>query len=255
MQSAPDTFLIQACRTLFGQNVNLSREFLAYLQPSGAKLAYRTQVKAHHPDRFCNAPPHVRQRQTERFREIHQAYGLLKNFLEGRQPGGRGASASTPFRKSKPATATRPSSYAQQSRSRTASAPHQNRVPAIPLEYGMFAYYSGKISYQDLIQGLIWQRRQRPALGDIARQWGWLTDLQISQILTHRGHSRRFGRKAVELNHLQPYQVKALLAYQRSQQQKLGQFFVKKGLMSQFDADQLAGKLANHNARLGKQNY
>jgi hypothetical protein len=78
--------LLNACRTLFGDTVNLGPEFLAYLQPSGAKLAFRTQVKQHHPDRFAGAPQEVRVRQTERFREIHQAYSLLNDFLTA--PGG-----------------------------------------------------------------------------------------------------------------------------------------------------------------------
>lgn len=247
MQPSPDPFLIQACRILFGQDITLSSAFLAYLQPSGAKLAYRTLAKEHHPDRFSNAPLHIRQRQTERFREIHQAYGLLKNFLEKRQFTDIGASTSAVRQGQRPSTTLRRSRYAQQTRPPASSAARQMQIPAIPLEFGMYAYYSGKISYQDVIQSLIWQRRQRPPLGDIARQWGWLTGTQVRRILAHRGHSRRFGRKAIELKYLQPFQVKTLLTYQRSKQQKLGIYFIENGLMSQTEADQLASKLALHN--------
>lgn len=76
--------LLNACRTLFGKDVNLSHEFLYYLQPSGAKTAFRNQAKAHHPDAHASSSPHIRQQQTERFREIRQAYDLLIEYLEKR---------------------------------------------------------------------------------------------------------------------------------------------------------------------------
>ena len=76
--------LLNACRTLFGKEVSLSHEFLYYLQPSGAKTAFRNQAKAHHPDAHASSSPHVRQQQTERFREIRQAYDLLIEYLEKR---------------------------------------------------------------------------------------------------------------------------------------------------------------------------
>src|SRR5210317_1481592 len=76
--------LFNACRTLFGKEVNLSHEFLYYLQPSGAKTAFRNQAKAHHPDAHASSSPLIRQQQTERFREIRQAYDLLIEYLEKR---------------------------------------------------------------------------------------------------------------------------------------------------------------------------
>lgn len=243
-----ENLLLQACRTLFGPEIVLSREFLTCLQPNGAKVAYRSQVKVHHPDRFADSPPHVRQRQTERFREIHQAYDLLKGFLDRRQK----VSSSPPRPQPHPA-ATQRNTYKSKHRAQSPPANRPPRIPAIPLEFGMYAYYSGKISYKDLIQGLIWQRRQRPALGAIAKQWGWLTETQVQRILKHHGPSQRFGRKAVELRHLRPHQVDALISYQRSQQQKLGQFFVERGLISQSEANQLARKLEQHNTRLRNQ--
>ena len=45
----------------------------------------------------------------------------------------------------------------------------------------MFAYYQEKISYQDLIDALVWQRRQRPVLGAIASKWGWLSEQQVDR--------------------------------------------------------------------------
>lgn len=244
MRLPQDSQLVKACRTLFGQDVVCSRHFLAALQPNGAKLAFRNQVKVHHPDRFGSAPQHIRQRQTERFQEIHQAYDLLKCFLEQRQTPGRTA-ASSPSRSPR-----RRHDYSVVRQPRGSASGQQPRIPDIELQFGMYVYYSGKISYQDLIQGLLWQRRQRPALGSIARQWGWLTEAQVSSILMHHGHSMRFGKKAIELRLLKAQQVEALLACQKSQQQPLGHFFVVRGLLSQRETETLARQLERHNSRL-----
>lgn len=247
MPYAHNTPLLQACRTLFGQDVVLSQNFLAYLQPAGAKSAYRSLAKTHHPDRFTDAPAHVREQQTERFRDIHQAYTLLKDFLENRK---KPRYSSTP-----PAAPKKPRPYQKaHSRHQQTERPFKNKnpslIPNIPLEYGMFVYYSGKISYNDLIRGLVWQRKQRPSIGKIARHWGWLSEKQINTILNHRGPSQRFGKKAVALKQLRPQQVDSLLAHQRSRQRPLGHYFVSKGLMSQHEADEMARRLKRHNARL-----
>jgi hypothetical protein len=230
--------LLNACRTLFGDTVNLGPEFLAYLQPSGAKLAFRTQVKQHHPDRFAAAAPEVRVRQTARFREIHEAYRLLASYLD--QRGSRRPAAC-------PAKPPPPASQPRQ-RPKT----DVRNIPPLPLEFGIFAYYRGKIDYRDLIDALIWQRRQRPALGTIACQWGWLNEAKVKRILGHRITGGRFGRKAVELGLLSSLQVEALLRHQRSHQRRLGQYFVDRGLMTAAEADALAIALQNHNARVAE---
>jgi curved DNA-binding protein CbpA len=229
--------LYDACRTLFGSEVNPGPEFLAYLQPSGAKVAFRNQVKEHHPDRFAGAPHEVRAQQTERFREIHQAYTLLSDFLTRRH-----RSHARPA--TRPAAAQRP---ARPVRSWPAGAEHAPTIPPLALEFGIFAYYLGKVDYRDLIDALVWQRRQRPAIGTIACQWGWLSEAKVRGILNHRGSPCRFGRKAMELGLLSSLQVEALLRHQRSLQQRLGQYFIERDLLTSAEADQLVRELERHN--------
>ena len=94
----------------------------------------------------------------------------------------------------------------------------------------MFTYYQGKVTYQQLIEALVWQRRQRPTLGVIAQKWGWLSEAKVAHILGHRGHAIRFGKKAVELGFLKPHQVEVLLQHQRSLQRRIGQHFIDNGL-------------------------
>lgn len=229
--------LLDACRTLFGEEVNLGPEFLTYLQQSGAKVAFRTQAKQHHPDYFAEASPEVRARQTARFREIHQAYHLLSRYLEQRR------FPRVPAPSPKPA----PRSDRQQPHRKTPHRTEKHEVPPLPMEFGIFAWYRGKIDYCELIDALVWQRRQRPAIGAIACHWGWLNEGMVRRILGHRGPGGRFGRKAVELGLLSSLQVEALLRHQRTHQQRLGQYFIDRGLMSAAEADLLANDLERHN--------
>jgi len=240
MSDLSQTAILDACRTLFGDEVNLGPEFLGYLQPGGAKVAFRTQAKQHHPDYFCEAPPEVRARQTARFREIHQAYHLLATYLEQRR------------RPRLPQPRPRPATRADRQRTRQAetAADKPHAVPPMPMEFGIFAFYRGEIDYRDLIDALVWQRRQRPVLGAIACQWGWLTETKVRSVLGHCGSGGRFGRKAVDLGLLTPLQVEALLRHQRNRQQRLGQYFVDRGLMTATAADALATELQRHNARV-----
>ena len=240
--------LLQACQTLFGIAAPLQEDFLARLRADRAKSVYRNQVKEHHPDLYEKAPMHIRKCQTDRFRDIHRAYRVIEEFLAERQK-----LATRPTDAPEPAASqsgdTRPTGR-QQSISRPATENQGSRIPNIPLEFGMFAYYSGKIAYADLMRGLAWQRRQRPTIGALARQWGWLDDHQVRRILDHHGPSRRFGRKAVELRFLERSQVERLLAFQRARQQRLGEIFVRRRLLSPHEADDLARRLEGHNARV-----
>ena len=240
-----ETALLNACRTLFGQDACLSPEFLAALQPSGARTAFRNQAKVHHPDAHAGSSPHVRQQQTERFREIHQAYHLLIAFLEKRHHPRPTAS---PPRSASTAAHWWGSAPRQERRNRPQPGPRS--IPAIPLEFGMYSFYQGKITYQQLIEALVWQRRQRPALGVIAQQWGWLSETRVAQILGHRGQAVRFGKKAIELGVLKARQVEALLTYQQSQQKRIGAYFVEQGWLSEDEAEQVSRQLKTHNSQV-----
>lgn len=250
-----ETALFNACRTLFGKKANLSQEFLNYLQPSGARTAFRSQAKTHHPDAHASSSPQIRKQQTERFREIRQAYDLINNFLEKRHHNRQATSNRRP-----PQAATRKSPQSTPhwgrtpSRQRKQQKPHSrpSSIPAIPLEFGMFTYYQGKVTYQQLIEALVWQRRQRPTLGAIAQKWGWLSEAKVAQVLGHRGHAIRFGKKAVELGYLRPLQVDALLQHQRSLHKRIGQYFIEKGLLTKEEADRISESLKSHNSQISR---
>lgn len=237
----PETKVLDACRTLFGEDVSLRRDFLFYLQPTGAKTAFRKIAKETHPDHFANEPSDIQKRQNDQFRDVLQAYELLNTFFRQRDDGLWMPSdrlSGSDIRKQARREATKENRY------------YAGPVPLRPLEIGLFLYYRGAIPYRALIDALVWQRGQRPSLGDIAKRWNWLGDEDVQAILSLRGRSLRFGEKAVHLGLLTPFHVKAMLYYQRSRQERLGQFFVQKGYVSARDLDRLVEELHCHNARV-----
>ena len=242
----------EACKTLFGSDIVVRRSFLLYIQPSGAKSAYRQKAKETHPDLFAGADPHQQKRQALLFIEILKAYDVLNAFFKLRDEG--------LWKEVKKAAAPRP----QRAAAKQPEAAHkqppkpserttqfwEGGIPFRPLEIGRYLYYSKRISYQALIDALVWQRNQRPIIGDIALRWGWLTTGAIDRITQFSGLSGRFGEKAVGLGLLSSFQVKTLLFFQRSQQERLGQYFVVRQLLIRDDLERFVADLQEHNARV-----
>jgi hypothetical protein len=109
-------------------------------------------------------------------------------------------------------------------------------------------YYRGKISFGALIKALIWQRKQRPSFGDIALRWGMLDTDRIDKVAGTYDGPRMFGEKAVRLGLLTIFQVNTILLYQRSQQDRLGSYFVLNNILSPDELDRAARELREHNA-------
>lgn len=241
--------VLHACRTLFGPGSDIGRGFLYYLQPSGAKSAYRKKAKETHPDFFYAEDSSIQQQQTATFRAIMEAYDIINRFFKERD---NGLWTVSPDTTGKPA---RRGSH--QARPATRSAGKQSggyhyrgQIPFCVLELGRYLFYSGHISYGELIEALIWQRLQRPIIGNVALRWGWLAERAIEQITASSAIPGRFGEKAVRLGLLSDFQVGTLLYYQRSQQERLGNYFILNKILTADQLDHLVQKLHEHNAQV-----
>jgi hypothetical protein len=249
MNMITDAEIVLACRTLFGSNVNITRDFIHIIQPDGVKSAYRKKAKEHHPDLFAANPVHVQQKQTERFREIIRAYDILNHFFRQREAAaGRSApqTASAPVRAPKKRDAVHASEPPSDTKDEETY--YRGTVPHEVLQVGQYLYYRGRISLQTLVKSLNWQRRQRPAIGDIAARWGWLNTDEQKTISRACVRQRLFGEKAVDLGLLSVFQVNTALLYQRSHQERLGDYFVRNSILSTRDLDILVQELKEHNA-------
>lgn len=244
MSQLCETEVYRACRTLFGPELQVNRSFLSYLQPAGVRSAFRRQAKEIHPDRFAVAAADIRKKHHHLFQDLNQAHQTIQHFLKLRQ--------GNKLLWTQAATQQRTTSSPASAKHRSSNPSSVQRLPPYPLQFGLFLYHLGMVSFKDLISAITRQRRQRPQIGDIAKRWGWLNDHHIRQIICHRGKPLRFGEKAEQLGLLTPMQVRTLLHYQRTRQQQLGEYFVEQGLLDRDMLHDLLGQLAEHNRRFRK---
>lgn len=230
-----DTALRSAGHVLFGMDVDLSKEFFFYLQPEGVKAAFRRRARETHPDVIL-VNKQGQAGAAEAFHRVTEAYQLLCSFVRQRdldvvpRPAHRHSTH-------KPNDDVGNPHY------------HKGELPARRLETGRYLYYLGIIPYQAILSAIVWQRKQRPPLGRIARNWGWLSDEAVRMVLCSRGYTGHFGDKAIRHGLLTRHQLTQLLAHQRSRQQRIGDYFVKAGYLTESEMEQLARQLRNHNAR------
>lgn len=241
MPQISEVEVFRACRTLFGPELQLSRDFLHYLQPSGVRTAYRQKAKQTHPDRYAVSAAHVREKQQRLFQDLNQAHQTVQQFLKQRDL----LQAGSTFR-SRPNSSQPPPPRRRQDRP-PYSRYYQGPLPPRPLQFGLFLYYLGIVPFNAVIAAITWQRQQRPIIGDIARRWGWLNDEQIARILAYRNGFSKFGERAEQLGLLSSLQVRALLLHQRTRQKQMGRYFIEQGFFDEDALNQLLSRLAEHN--------
>lgn len=243
--------LLHACRLLFGPEVVLSHDFLWYLQPQGAQKAYRQRVREHHPDRHPGVSLEQQTRLHHDFIHLTNAYELLRTYLAERGTVKQGwfaehASSASPSERPTPPETCRRSATS------TASAEtyYQGAIPAVELKIGRYLYFRGKVSYQSVLQALQWQRAQRPSIGLLARQWGWLDEHEVHLILRSETVGGRFGERARGLGLLTGAQVDELLVGQQALQQRLGRYYVDQGRFTELQLLMLEHERRMHNSQV-----
>lgn len=261
MPQLSEVEIFRACRTLFGNEVQLNQDFLFYLQPAGVRTAYRKKAKTTHPDCFAIGTTITKNKQHQLFQDLNQAHQTMQSFLKQRKsfPSGHFSRSNTTYTQAKRRRQdhTAHQHYRSAANKNTSTANHNknsshirqkfSRIPMRPLQFGQFLYYQGIIPFAAMITAITWQRRQRPALGAIAKRWGWLNDADIKSIINHHAGLQKFGERAEKLGLLTQLQVRTLLFHQRSQQQQIGKYFVENGYVDEQTLNQLLQQLAEHN--------
>ncbi len=242
--SLTESQVLQACQILFGTEIRISRGFLSYLQPEGLKAAYRRKAKETHPDLFACEHPDVQREHAAHFRDVVDAYDIVSRYFKQWEKESSEASSSHVFsgarKRKKQHCGQNDRGYARDTASR--------QLPLRSLQVGQYLYFRGFITYRALIDALVWQRKQRPVIGEIALRWRWLDHAAIERIMRARGLRGRFGEKALHLDLLTPFQIKVLLYYQISRQERLGSYFVRHGIMTSDQLMRLVRQLNEHNA-------
>ncbi|MFO0582639.1 MAG: J domain-containing protein [Anaeromyxobacter sp.] len=124
-------------------------------------------------------------------------------------------------------------------------------LPRRRLRFAEFLYYSGRVPWTVFVDALVWQRAQRPALGRIAVEFGFLTPEEVMAILERRrlaaAQQTPFGEYALALGYVTPFQLLVMLGQQLRLQRRIGEFFVERGHIEEGDVDELRARLMKHN--------
>lgn len=260
--------LYKACQIIFGEDLTVSREFLEYVQMSGIKSAFRKKAFEIHPDRAVSHGNNQAGRDDHCFCSVKEAYETLTSYVDARERGYRfsgirphtGSFSSRPpvrahnFQNRNGGSVSPQQRHKASPQSDGERMPWQEGTPRIPLPrrsllFGQYLYYGGYINWSDLIDALVWQRRQRPRLGEIARQKGWLNSTQISIVLRHSSSKRPFGKTARHLGLLSDSQLHSLILRQKRMHKKFGEYFVEKRMFSVQQLVRLLVSFRRHNTR------
>jgi hypothetical protein len=265
-----DQLLMDACAVLFGtQAGKAGPALLGRLSAAEVKRAFRRLALSTHPDTasgLASGPAGA-----SRFIEALRAYELLASFLRGRggrpapsrPPAGAAARASGP--RANPKGPAGPSGSRAKAGAAGASAAggaeggftrrragglyYRGPVPERRLRFAEYLYYSGLISWETLIEAIVWQRRGRLRFGEIAREFRWISREEIARVLRSRRHAEPMGQAAVRLRLLSDDEVAAILRRQRARQKPIGRYFVATEKMTPEELARRLFELLRHNAR------
>lgn len=221
--------LFEACRILFGEEILLSQDFLAYLQEEGINSAFRKRAKEIHPDKALISGVSIETCQEE-FVSLQVACEMLRKHIASR--------------KIRPRTTQDRGIF----ESNAHTYPHV--LPDRKLPFGRFLYRIGIIEWQQLIKALAWQKSGRMKIGELGVKLGYLDKDSVIIILKNSGKNGAFGLTAQKMGFLTTNEVRDLLLRQRRLQKKIGQFFVENGLLSNMELQTLLGQCQEHNRRI-----
>jgi len=274
---AAEKELFRSCEIIFGPELTISREFLDYLQLSGIKSAYRKRAMETHPDRAALENARVQRQRHDLFHSVQEAYENLITFLDAKEkgyclppPACQARPKAQPPRPAPPKprrpqqarphqAKARPRQQAKAGFGTTSRQPsmfwdteslYQGPMPNRRLLLGHFLYYSGLINWRTIIQALIWQRTERPRLGEIGQRFGLLNETDVVRILRNRPTLQPFGQTAMDMGLLSQPQLKMLVAHQKRLQKKFGEFFLEKRLLEPTELRALLQQYQEHNARI-----
>jgi hypothetical protein len=217
------------------------------------KRAFRRRAMETHPDR-ARALGRAERDLAREFDAVRAAFEVLSalELLPPRAAARPSVPRAAPPRYPPPRDA-RPPPQESRSPSREARPARAGPLPARRLRLAEFLYYSGRVPWTAYVESVAWQRGQRPALGRIAVEMGFLSQADVLALLARRraeGAARvPIGAYAVGRGALTSFQRLAALGRQARLQRPIGAFFVETGMLRADELDALHGVMARHNAR------
>lgn len=253
--------LQQAIHLFFADKIfNTSGPLLYRIGMADIKKEFRKKAMLFHPDRaeFLGESKGLLE---EKFKQISQAYGVLKSELDDKylilRPNSSGSSVASGKRSSSVRNTDAGKPYTT-----TCQKPiHNNQgkqfffngvLPKRKLRLGEYLFYRRVIAWSTLIDAIVWQHSVRPRLGQIALDLNFMAPQDIMEILKNKSFKEPFGRAAVRLGFLTDYRRFVILGRQRRYNQPLGKFFLDFHVLNQTALDRYVRENRIHNIHCQK---
>jgi hypothetical protein len=244
------------------------------------KRAYKRRVLETHPDR-ARALGRGEAELAREFQAVAEAYRLLheapdaNRWLRGRSPApaawrppprsGADAARAAHAEARRAEQARQQARDQEAARERSARSPRASAaadwrdvvkprpLPRRRLRLAEYLYFTGRISWALMVEALAWQRRQRPAVGRIAVDYGFLTPLEVIEVIQRRTRAAAndvpFAEFALRLGMITQFERLAVVGRQTRLQRPIGQFFVERGVLREDQFEQLRRDIVRHNLR------
>ena len=105
-------------------------------------------------------------------------------------------------------------------------------VPRRRLRLAEFLYYTGRVSWQSLINAVVWQRKAQPRFGELARELRSISSQDLARLLSSRLRHEQMGETAQRLRLLSAAEVERILRLQRARKRPIGRYFLEKESMT-----------------------
>ncbi len=217
------------------------------LSPLDLKTAYRKKAFDTHPDR-ARVLGKNRKVMDKNFKIITTAYKRLNSIVESKAK--YIVKNDVPKKRNSGFT----NHYKHINKKRTSDHFYKGDMPARKLLIGQFLYYSRLISWQALLDALLWQRKYRPIIGKIALDWGILSSYEIQRILAERNYKDMFGEYALRNGFITYFQLLAIIGQQRKLQPPIGKYFVQEKILDYLEINKMIKRQKAHNRNVEKAN-
>lgn len=210
-------------------------EHLRNISLSELKAAYRRKVMETHPDRAI-ALGKAATEMHKRFKDVATAYQRLITFVQEKDGDVPGEEVCNKKEHEK---------IVVQQKSEISGSEYfyHGDIPKRKLLIGQYLYYCRHISWKTLIEAIMWQKKQRPRVGQIALEWGMLSMDDIKMILSERTYKEKFGEFAYRNGYLTYFEFLAILGRQYRLQPPIGKYFKIQNILGNEELEEMVEKL------------
>lgn len=210
-------------------------EHLRNISLSELKAAYRKKVMETHPDRAI-ALGKAATEMAKRFKDVATAYQRLITFVQGKDDDVPDEEVCDSRNHEKIVVQPKPEITGSEIF-------YNGSIPKRKLLIGQYLYYCRHISWKTLIEAIMWQKKQRPRVGQIALEWGILSMDDIKMILSERTYKEKFGEFAYRNGYLTYFEFLAILGRQYRLQPPIGKYFKIQNIIGNEELEEMVERL------------